>query len=62
MPPRRCHTRPCLPPRRRLLQEAVEVINSTYPEEIVQLLSPAYSRALLEKLDAAAAATVQAVA
>jgi hypothetical protein len=43
-------------------QEAVEVINSAYPEEIVRYYSPAYSRQLLEKLDAAAGAAVQAAA
>ncbi|KAI8475961.1 MAG: armadillo-type protein [Monoraphidium minutum] len=40
------------------LKEAVEVINSAYPEEIVRYYSPSYSKQLLEKLDAAA--TLQA--
>lgn len=42
------------------VQEAVEIINSAYPEEIVRYYSPAYSRQLLEKLDAAAAAVTVA--
>jgi hypothetical protein len=36
------------------LQEAVEIINSAYPEEIVRYYSPSYSKQLLDKLDAAA--------
>lgn len=41
------------------LKEAVDVINSSYPEEIVRYYSPQYSTQLLEKLDAMAA-TVKA--
>jgi len=33
------------------LKEAVEVINSNFPEEIVKYYSPGYSNALLEKLE-----------
>ncbi|KAK9808858.1 hypothetical protein WJX72_005235 [[Myrmecia] bisecta] len=33
------------------LKEAVEVINSSFPEEIVKYYSPGYSQQLLEKLD-----------
>jgi hypothetical protein len=40
----------------------VEVINSAFPEEIVRYYSPAYSRQLLEKLDAAAATMTAAPA
>ncbi|KIZ07868.1 putative Sperm-associated antigen 6 [Monoraphidium neglectum] len=36
------------------LKEAVEIINSAYPEEIVRYYSPSYSKQLLDKLDAAA--------
>ena len=38
------------------LKEAVEVLNSCYPEEIVRYYSPSYSQQLLEKLDSMAAA------
>ena len=38
------------------LKEAVEIINSCYPEEIVKYYSPSYSQQLLEKLDTMAAA------
>ena len=34
------------------LKEAVDVVNSSYPEEIVRYYSPTYSTQLLEKLDA----------
>lgn len=34
------------------LREAVEIINSSYPEEIVHYYSPGYSQQLLQKLDA----------
>ena len=34
------------------LREAVEIINSNYPEEIVHYYSPGYSQQLLQKLDA----------
>lgn len=40
------------------LKEAVEVINSNYPEEIVMYYSPSYSQQLMEKLDTMAAQTV----
>ena len=33
------------------LKEAVEIINSVYPEEIVKYYSPNYSQQLLEKLE-----------
>lgn len=33
------------------LREAVEIINSCYPEEIVKYYSPSYSQQLLEKLE-----------
>lgn len=33
------------------LKEAVEIINSCYPEEIVKYYSPSYSQQLLEKLE-----------
>eukprot|EP00967_Tisochrysis_lutea_P046056 scaffold55895_cov16-Tisochrysis_lutea.AAC.1 len=33
------------------LKEAVEIINSAYPEEIVKYYSPTYSQQLLEKLE-----------
>lgn len=33
------------------LKEAVEIINSSYPEEIVKYYSPSYSQQLLEKLE-----------
>jgi hypothetical protein len=33
------------------LKEAVEIINSVYPEEIVKYYSPSYSQQLLEKLE-----------
>lgn len=36
--------------------QAVEIINSCYPEEIVKYYSPSYSQQLLEKLDTMAAA------
>jgi hypothetical protein len=36
------------------LREAVEIINSSYPEEIVRYYSPNYSQQLLQKLDAMA--------
>lgn len=39
------------------LAEAVAVINSSYPEEIVRYYSPTYSTQLLQKLDAMAAET-----
>ena len=43
------------------LAEAVAVVNSSYPEEIVRYYSPTYSTQLLQKLDAMAAqATVGA--
>jgi hypothetical protein len=32
------------------LKEAVEIINSAYPEEIVKYYSPQYSQQLLERL------------
>lgn len=38
-------------------QEAVEIINSCFPEEIVRYYSPSYSKQLLDKLDAAAGLT-----
>lgn len=37
------------------LAEAVAVVNSSYPEEIVRYYSPTYSTQLLQKLDAMAA-------
>lgn len=37
------------------LKEAVEVINSHYPEEIVMYYSPKYSQQLMEKLDSMSA-------
>jgi hypothetical protein len=42
------------------LAEAVAVVNSAYPEEIVRYYSPTYSTQLLQKLDAAATAAVGA--
>ncbi|EFJ51264.1 hypothetical protein VOLCADRAFT_109629 [Volvox carteri f. nagariensis] len=39
------------------LKEAVEIINSCYPEEIVKYYSPSYSQQLLEKLESMAATT-----
>lgn len=52
---------PCARPPRP--QEAVEIINSCFPEEVVRYYSPSYSKQLLEKLDAAAGlATGSAVA
>eukprot|EP00877_Chromochloris_zofingiensis_P010277 jgi/Chrzof1/5502/Cz16g05190.t1 len=42
------------------LKEAVEIINSCYPEEIVRYYSPSYSQQLLEKLDSMAAGTTAA--
>ena len=38
-------------------REAVEIINSCYPEEIVKYYSPEYNKQLLEKLDSLAAAS-----
>ena len=38
------------------LKEAIDVINSCYPEEIVKYYSPAYSAQLLQKLEALAVA------
>jgi len=38
------------------LKEAVEIINSCYPEEIVKYYSPSYSQQLLDKLDTMAGA------
>jgi hypothetical protein len=38
------------------LKEAVEVINSAYPEEVVHYYSPNYSQQLLQKLEALTAA------
>lgn len=43
------------------LKEAVEIINSCYPEEVVRYYSPSYSQQLLQKLESMAA-TAQAVA
>jgi hypothetical protein len=43
------------------LREAVDIINSCYPEEIVRYYSPAYSQQLLDKLTTLAA-TAPAVA
>lgn len=40
------------------LKEAVAVINSSYPEEIVKYYSPTYSAQLLQKLDAMAAEAI----
>jgi hypothetical protein len=34
------------------LKEAVEIINSNYPEQIVKYYSPSYSQALLQELEA----------
>lgn len=42
------------------LKEAVAVINSSYPEEIVKYYSPTYSAQLLQKLDAMAAEAITA--
>jgi hypothetical protein len=42
------------------LREAVEIINSSYPEEVVRHFSPAYSKQLLQKLDSLAVAAVGA--
>lgn len=36
------------------LKEAVDIINSCYPEEVVRYYSPSYSQQLLQKLDAMA--------
>lgn len=36
------------------LKEAVEIINSVYPEEIVKYYSPSYSQHLMEKLESMA--------
>lgn len=38
------------------LREAVEVINSSYPEDVVRYYSPSYESGLLSKLEAMAAA------
>jgi len=38
------------------LLQAVEIINSCYPEEIVKYYSPSYSQQLLDKLDTMAGA------
>lgn len=43
------------------LREAVEIINSNYPEEIVQYYSPGYSQQLLQKLDAMSSSSAVAV-
>jgi len=43
------------------LREAVEIINSCYPEEVVRYYSPSYSQQLLQKLESMAA-TAQPVA
>lgn len=43
------------------LKEAVEIINSCFPEEVVRYYSPSYSQSLLQKLEAMAA-TAQPVA
>lgn len=40
------------------LKEAVDVINSNYPEEIVMYYSPSYSQQLLDKLESMATQTV----
>lgn len=37
------------------LKEAVEIINSCYPEEVVRYYSPSYSQQLLQKLESMAA-------
>jgi hypothetical protein len=42
------------------LKEAVEIINSVYPEEIVKYYSPSYSQQLLEKLESLTATGQQA--
>ena len=44
------------------LREAVEIINSCYPEEIVRYYSPSYSQQLLEKLTAQISTTSSAAA
>jgi hypothetical protein len=44
------------------LKEAVEIINSSYPEEVVRHFSPAYSKQLLQKLDSLAVGQVPAAA
>lgn len=36
------------------LKEAIDIINSSYPEEVVRHFSPAYSKQLLQKLDSLA--------
>lgn len=36
------------------LKEAVEIINSCYPEEVVRYYSPSYSQQLLQKLESMA--------
>lgn len=43
------------------LKEAVEIINSCFPEEVVRYYSPSYSQQLLQKLENMAA-TAQPVA
>ena len=43
------------------LAEAVEIINSNYPEEIVKYYSPGYSQQLLQRLDAMAGTAAVAV-
>ncbi len=40
------------------LREAVDIINSSFPEEIVRYYSPSYSQQLLQKLDAMAGTAV----
>lgn len=42
------------------LKEAVEIINSCYPEEVVRYYSPSYSQQLLEKLETMAAGATAA--
>eukprot|EP00798_Chlamydomonas_sp_ICE-L_P009677 gene9677-8504_t len=42
------------------LREAVEIINSSYPEEIVKYYSPSYSQQLLEKLETMATSSATA--
>jgi hypothetical protein len=44
------------------LKEAVAVVNSSYPEEIVRYYSPSYSTQLMEKLDAMAVSAKAAAA
>lgn len=43
------------------LKEAVEVINSCFPEDVVRYYSPAYSQQLLQKLETMAAAATATV-